>query len=178
MKSIYLALAVLAMTTTATGCSNPSDDDAANETINAAMQAAANADAAIARADAALAMAEGRVTSPTVSSSDLARICRAAVAHMMGKDPAIMKVKSNSDGVVRIQYKRPDDGTIWKDDCRLEGQRVMWRAVDAFAGSGPGRWRNHPDDEVITYSLDGDNVTINQRYSDGSNDSATFVVRG
>lgn len=55
MKSICLTVAVIAMATALAGCSNSDADEAANETMNAAMQAAANADAAIARADAVLA---------------------------------------------------------------------------------------------------------------------------
>lgn len=55
MKFIHSAMLGFAMTVGLAACSSSSADDAANETINAAMQAAANADAAIARADAVLA---------------------------------------------------------------------------------------------------------------------------
>ncbi|WP_099186155.1 zinc ribbon domain-containing protein [Sphingobium fuliginis] len=147
-----------------------------NESVEAAMNASNAADAAMndamAAADAAMNI------KASVSSADLARVCRAAVAHMMGKSPSIMKVVSNRGGIVRIQYKRPDDGTIWKDDCRLEGQRVMWRSVDAFGASGAGRWRNDPNDEVITYSIDGSTIRIGQKYSDGTYDAADYTVAG
>ena len=55
MKFTNSAMLGFALTVGLAACSNSSADDAANETINAAMQAAANADAAIARADAVLA---------------------------------------------------------------------------------------------------------------------------
>lgn len=160
------------------GCNGPAEVDAARDGahFNSAMAEAAS-NAADAALNSAIAEVDDASSSEAeLSSSDLARVCRAAVAHMMGKSPSIMKVKSNSGGVVRIQYRRPDDGTVWKDDCRLEGQRVMWRSVDAVGASGPGRWRNHPDDEVITYSIDGKTIRIGQKWSDGSYDAENYII--
>ena len=113
----------------------------------------------------------------TLSNTDLGRVCRAAVAELNGRDPASMQVKDNAAGIVRVEYRRPDDNKLWKNDCRVEGDKLIWRGVDAFGhGSGPGRWREDPMDEVITFALDGSNVTINMTFSDGSSGSETYTI--
>ena len=108
---------------------------------------------------------------------DVGRVCRAAIAAINGRDPAIIKVDKIEGGIAYVSYKRPDDGKKWKNRCRLEGKKVIWAAVDLDGpGSGPGRWRNDPADEVITYSIDGDSITITQTFSDGSDMSETVQV--
>ncbi|KAK0336423.1 hypothetical protein LTR94_008937 [Friedmanniomyces endolithicus] len=76
-------------------------------------------------------------------------------------------------GIVRISYKRPDDGKLFKNDCQLQGNRIMWRGVDISPGSGPGRWRNHPDDEILTFKIKGKSVELTTTYSDGSSATET-----
>ena len=109
--------------------------------------------------------------SPAVvlGDNDLGRVCRAAVAALNGRDPAIIKVERVADGVAHVGYARPDDGKVWKNQCRVEGNRVIWASVDLNGpGSGPGRWRTDAEDEVVTYVLDGGTVKVKITYSDGS----------
>ena len=94
----------------------------------------------------------------------ISSICKAGIGELFGRSPDTMKTEQQSDGIVRVSYRRPDDGTLWKNDCRLEGNRIMWRAVDVSPGSGPGRWRNDPADEVLTYTMDGDKISVNISY--------------
>jgi hypothetical protein len=104
-----------------------------------------------------------------LSDADLGRVCRAAVAALNGRDPAIIKVEHITGDMAYVGYRRPDDGKVWKNRCRVEGDRVVWSAVDLDGpGSGPGRWRTHPDDETITYSIDGATVKVRVGFSDGS----------
>jgi hypothetical protein len=97
--------------------------------------------------------------------------CKAAVSVIMGRSPSIMKASTAGDEV-KISYVRSDDGSTWKFKCRLEGSRVMW-------GSDPGRWRTHPDDERVYYSVSGTGasarLTIEEKYGDGSATKKSFT---
>ena len=159
--AISFSLAVLVATS---GCSGPNSGDAANAAINSAMEASAQADAALAHANVALAGA----TDNPVNQAEAASICKAAMAELFGHSPKIMKAKAQSAGIIRVSYKRPDDGKQFKNDCQLQGSRVMWRSVDVAPGSGPGRWRNNPADEAVTFKVVKNTVELRTTYSDGS----------
>jgi len=112
---------------------------------------------------------------PSLSPADLARVCRAAIAAMNGHKPRIMKVVSNKDGVVRIRYARPSDGKLWKNDCRVSGNQVEWRPVDADGpGSGESRWRSSDYGEKVTYKIKGRKVEITTHYPDGPPETEGF----
>ena len=117
-------------------------------------------------------------STPKLAAADRARVCRAAVADANGHSPSIVKLVSDDGEIVRVRYNRPDDGKQWINECRFEGDRVLWRTVDAFgSGSGTGRWRDTPADESLTFALKGGDVTISTKYSDGSGGSETYKVR-
>ena len=112
---------------------------------------------------------------PLLSATDLARVCRAAIAAMNGHKPRIMKVMSNKDGVVRIQYARPSDGKLWKNDCRVSGDQVEWRPVDADGpGSGESGWRSSDYGERVTFELKGRKVEITTHYPDSPPETEGF----
>lgn len=101
------------------------------------------------------------------------QICKAAVSVIMGRSPSIMKASIvGSD--VKVSYVRPDDGSKWRFKCKLEGSRVMW-------GSDPGRWRTHPDDGRVYYSISeagaSARLTIEEKYSDGSATKESFTPK-
>jgi len=102
------------------------------------------------------------------SSFSPQQVCRATIATIMGRDPAIIKVYRTDEESVHVTYVRPDDGVIWSQRCRFEGHRVIW-------ASPTGRWRTLPEDGVLTFSSSGDTLTINERFSDGSSRSKTFT---
>jgi hypothetical protein len=62
----------------------------------------------------------------------------------MGRPVEIMTAQYPSEGdpsMAFVSYIR-DDGTIWKYQCKTDGQTMVWRGVDIFSpGGGPGRWR-------------------------------------
>lgn len=125
-------------------------------------------DGASASTSPAAAIAEPSTT-VVLSDNDLGRVCRAAVAALNGRDPAIIKVENVADGIAYVRYARPTDGRVWKNRCRVEGNRVVWASVDLNGpGSGPGRWRTDAEDEVVTYALKADTVKVRITYSDGS----------
>lgn len=151
----------------ATGCGS-------SDVVSTDMDAGqANTDAA---AEAPL-PSVAKVKAPQLAKVDQERVCRAGIAALNGHSPGIMKASVGGEDTIRITYARPDDGKIWKNECRIEGDRLVWRTVDAFGpGSGTGRWRTHPADEVISYRVDGDKVTITMRYEDGSETSEVFTI--
>lgn len=97
---------------------------------------------------------ESKSTSPVVGPAQKGRICRAAIASLNGRDPAIIRVLSASDGIYRVRYTR-DDGTVWTNECRVaDNGFAEWRAVQ---NGQPGRWR---DEDTIRYSVAGDSISI------------------
>lgn len=90
-----------------------------------------------------------------LSSGDMGRVCRAAIGTVMGRDPAIIRVTSTNGNIVAVRYTR-DDGTVWSSQCRVEPGKVTWAGIE---NGTPGRWRN---EDSITYSLDGDRITVTE----------------
>lgn len=115
-------------------------------------------------------------TAPNLTSAQLASVCKAAIAETFAQPLKIMKIMSNEGGIVRIRYNRPSDGKRWTNDCRVEGERIIWRTVGAFKGDGPGVWRTRPEDEVTTFRIDGGNVTIITKYPDNAPISSTYKM--
>ena len=113
---------------------------------------------------------------PNLTSAQLASVCKAAIAETFAQPLKIMKIMSNEGGIVRIRYNRPSDGKRWTNDCRVEGGRIIWRTVDAFKGDGPGVWRIRPEDEVMTFRINGGNVTIITKYPDNAPTSSTYKM--
>ena len=105
-------------------------------------------------------------------------VCKAATAEHMGR-----KVKTMSSSKVgskyHITYRRPSDNSKWGVYCWLQGNRVLWQ-TDGANGTGsngkPGRVRNGQWDEVITYSIKPNRLTINIKYSDGSKTTQVYKV--
>jgi hypothetical protein len=93
------------------------------------------------------------------------QICKKAIAELNGHSTSIMKIVSDADGIVGVRYARPDDGKVWTNECKFDGNRVIWRTVDAFgSGSGTGRWRDGPYDEKITYELRAGRPSVHIEY--------------
>ncbi len=89
------------------------------------------------------------------------QISKAGIATVMSKDPGIIKIDKVSKDIVYLSYLRPSDGKHWAYRCKVEGNRIIW-------ASDTGRWRDHKEDSVLTYTIDGDKITIVDRFSDGS----------
>lgn len=98
-------------------------------------------------------------------------ICRATIAALMAQPLHIISSYGSDGQVVYVTYRRPDDGSIWKNKCKFEGSRVIWAATD-------GRWRDIPGaHEYVTYELSPDDKTlrIRQRFSDASSIDKEFA---
>ncbi|WP_156425850.1 hypothetical protein [Herbaspirillum rubrisubalbicans] len=119
-----------------------------------------------------LLLSAGIITMPYANAENAqsigrAKICKVAIAAVMGQSPSIIKIDKEESGVIFISYVRPSDKTMWEYRCRIDGARVIW-------ASKTGRWRDHALDEVITYSGTQNSVTIAQKFTDGSSTSKIF----
>ncbi|MEH3099982.1 hypothetical protein [Sphingomonas adhaesiva] len=109
----------------------------------------------------------------TYSALEKAKVCRAATAMMFGRDVNTINA-TQVGGLTRISYRRPDDNKLWKLDCQLDDEFVVWRPVDAFGNDGPGRWRTSPEDDKMTFVMEGRMVAITLHYVDGSTATETY----
>lgn len=86
---------------------------------------------------------------------DFPNACRSYISKIMGKDLKIITVDYHrkSDDVVGVSYIRPSDGKLWKYECGLSEDMIVWRGVDLFSqGEGPGRWRTEDAEPVSAFS--------------------------
>ncbi len=105
----------------------------------------------------------------SLTDSQKGKVCRAAIANVMGRDPSIIRVLSQTGGITRVRYTR-DDGTVWTNECRVNADNVDWRAVD---GGQPGRWRS---EDTIRYKIEGSRITIQQFMSGEHIDTQAYTV--
>lgn len=104
------------------------------------------------------------VPSDSIDPVKAAIICKAGIAELFQQPAASMKTVPMAGGIIRVSYRRSSDNTLWKNDCRLEGAQILWRAVDVTPGAGPGRWRDDPADGRITYKIDGDRIMVTETF--------------
>lgn len=126
------------------------------------------------RAEGTVAPAAALHERVSLSKAEKGRVCRAAIAAVMGRDPSIIQVTSTSGDIVQTRYTR-DDGTVWKNQCRVEDGRVIWAAVDVNGpGTGPGRWR---DEDELLFTISGPNIRIQQSMMGEPVSDDTFAVQ-
>lgn len=94
-------------------------------------------------------------------------ICKAGIAKIMGRDPKTIKVLRNESGIVHLQYRRTNDGSLWSNRCRIDGSRIMW-------ASDKGRWRDDPRDEKLAFAVAADTITVKETFTDGSSTQQAF----
>jgi hypothetical protein len=112
-------------------------------------------------AEKLLAQDELKAVVPALSFST-EQICKAAIGTLMGRDPAIIKVTKSVAGVVFLQYIRPNDKSTWAYRCMLHGSEVIW------ATEPNGRWRIDPMDDLVTYEIKNERLTVTEKFVNGS----------
>ena len=95
------------------------------------------------------------------------KICKAAIGQIMGKNPKIINTYLAGNSIVQLSYIRENDGTKWSYRCKVEGNKIIW-------ASETGRWRDHPLDPKLTYSISGRILHIEEDYGDGSSTKQKF----
>jgi len=88
-----------------------------------------------------------------LSAADRGRVCRAIIASLNGRDPAIINVISSDGDLYRVRYTR-DDGTVWTNECRVGNGTAEWRIVE---NGQPGRWRT---EDTIRFTVSGSTVSV------------------
>jgi hypothetical protein len=62
-----------------------------------------------------------------------------------------------------------------KDSCYIKGNRIIWRVEECSFMRGNGRWRDNDKDEIITFNMKDDKVTITIKENDFT-ESKTFKL--
>jgi hypothetical protein len=94
-----------------------------------------------------------------------AKVCKAAVAALMARDPRSISTMVAHDGVVVARYIKTTDGSAHEYRCRVSGDLVQW-------GTTLGGWRTRPKDELVTYRVVPGlpEIVIRIGYADGNFD--------
>lgn len=104
---------------------------------------------------------------PVVLTADqLRRVCQAGLAAIHGQGVSDIQIDGLEGRVVNASWRAPVDGGRRRAQCRVDGDLVTWKPVDA-TGPDQNRWMNQADDPVTRFVLDGETVTINQTLPDG-----------
>jgi hypothetical protein len=46
------------------------------------------------------------------------------IAKLFQQPASTMKAERLAEGITRVSYRRSSDNTLWKNDCRLAGDRI------------------------------------------------------
>ena len=96
-------------------------------------------------------------------------ICRTAIASITGRDPRIMQITRIDGETLFLSCVRPIDNFVWDYRCRIEGNRMIW-------ASEPGRWRDGPKDDKVSFEVvsDGRQLRIVDDHGNGSATTELF----
>ncbi len=104
-----------------------------------------------------------------------ATVCQAGVGAVYGQSGADVLVLDRAGDIVTVGWRAPVDGGQLTAECRIEGDRVLWRPLDRPV-AGENRWMDQPEDPVVTYALDGSTLTVSQRMPDGTTTTTVQAV--
>lgn len=74
------------------------------------------------------------------------QVCRAGIATVVRKDPFIINTEKISGNIFYTFYRRPSDGSLWRNRCKLSGSKIIW-------GTRTGRWRTLKEDSPVFFSV-------------------------
>jgi hypothetical protein len=96
-------------------------------------------------------------------------ICRAAIGSLMDRDPKAFRVTRTNGDILFLSYVRPIDNFDWTYRCKIRGNRVIW-------ASEPGRWREDPKDDKVSFEIvpGGKQLRIINERGNGSSTKASF----
>jgi hypothetical protein len=96
-------------------------------------------------------------------------ICRAAIGSLMDRDPRLFRITRTDGDILFLSYVRPIDNFDWTYRCKIRGNRVIW-------ASEPGRWREDPQDDKVSFEIvaGGKQLRIIDDRGDGSPTKVLF----
>ena len=114
---------------------------------------------------------------PTVlDAADLRRVCRAGLAGIHGQAIGDITIDGLDGDVVNASWRAPVDGGRRRAQCRVEGDLITWKPVDAPTPD-ENRWMNQSGDPVTRYMLHGgDAIMISTKLPDGTTTTETYTV--
>lgn len=111
---------------------------------------------------------DAELAAPVVlTAADLRRVCQAGLAEIHGQGVADIQIDGLEGRIVNASWRAPVDGGRRRAQCRVEGDLITWKPVDA-TDPVQDRWMNQSGDPVTRFALDGETVTINQTLPDGA----------
>jgi hypothetical protein len=114
------------------------------------------------------AASDAEVSAPVVlTAAELRRVCQAGLAEVHGQGVADIQIDGLEGRVVNASWRAPVDGGRRRAQCRVEGDLITWKPVDA-TGPGQNRWMNQAGDPVTRFVLDGETVTISTALPSGT----------
>ena len=110
-----------------------------------------------------------------LTAANLRRVCKAGLAAIHGQDLSAIEIDGLEGQVVNASWRAPVDGGRRQAQCRVDGDIVTWKAVDA-TNTEQNRWMNQSGDPVTRFVLDGDAITINTTLPDGTTSTETYAL--
>ena len=110
-----------------------------------------------------------------LTAANLRRVCKAGLAAIHGQDLSAIEIDGLEGQVVNASWRAPVDGGRRRAQCRVDGDIVTWKPVDA-TNTEQNRWMNQSGDPAARFVLDGDAITINTTLPDGSTTTEEYSV--
>lgn len=111
-----------------------------------------------------------------LTADDLRRVCKAGLANIHGQTLSAIQIDGLEGEVVNASWAAPVDGGRRRAQCRVEGDLITWRPVDALTAE-QNRWMNQSADPVTRYMLHGgDAIMISTKLPDGTTATETYSV--
>ncbi|HEY0600139.1 hypothetical protein [Brevundimonas sp.] len=110
-----------------------------------------------------------------LDAAGLRRVCRAGLAAIHGQTVGDIAIDGLDGEIVDASWRAPVDGGRRRAQCRVEGDLITWKPVDAPTPE-QNRWMNQSGDPVTRFVLDGGAITINTTLPDGTTATETYSV--
>ncbi|HYC99321.1 hypothetical protein [Brevundimonas sp.] len=119
---------------------------------------------------------DAALAAPAVlDAADLRRVCRAGLAAIHGQAIGDIGIDGLEGEIVNASWRAPVDSGRRRAQCRVEGDLITWKPVDAPT-TEQNRWMNQSGDPVTRFVLDGEAITINTTLPDGTVDRVELTV--
>ena len=86
-----------------------------------------------------------------------------------------LAVDSLEGGVASLSWPAPVDGGRMRAQCRLEGDRIVWKPLDRPV-SEQNRWMIAPSDPIVRATVAGDRITISSMASEMRATTTSFTL--
>ena len=110
-----------------------------------------------------------------LDAAALRRVCQAGLAAIHGQVLGDIAIDGLEGEIVNASWRAPVDGGRRRAQCRVEGDLITWKPVDAPTPE-QNRWMNQSGDPVTRFVLDGEAITINTTLPDGTTATDTWSV--